>query len=1353
MIRRYLIIILLAFLHASGIQAKVDYRFRTMSPEGGFYYDGVKSIQQDKDGFIWVLMENELYRFDGYEYKRYYGKFAQTDKTKEWEFNDIDVDASGNLFVTTNNGLYLYKRPFDTFHLERKGNIQKVKVDNRNNTWIRSDNTWSILNLQDKNLETPLYDGKKLPYIGAVFCPYNDDLYVSSNYGRIYRYNYTTGGFSQCMTMPDSDGFILEAKAHKGKLWVLVNSYGLYRIDLATFTVEDHIDIYKKLDVKMIRTFHIDKTGMLWFGALNGIYVMNPEDREFRHFSHSRTDKFSIPNNSVWSIYEDFNKDIWIGTYAGQVCYVNLDEKNPFKSYAPQPGKLNHIPVSAFTSDDRFLWIATEGGGINRMEKSSGEFSYFSHQNAENSLSHNNVKSMVIDKNRNLWIGMYSGGVDKYNLDSGHFKHFRAKDKKTILSNNIRKLVLESDSGLWINYQLRKQVVSYLSFSDESITHFEFGEENNENYIFDMLREGENQLWMISSNRIFLFNVKKREVKEIAPPDSSFMNFRTFCLDDSGNLWIGTLSNGLLKYDPRSETFSVFNDMEKYGIFSVFNICYDNEGSLWLGTDNGLIRYNISGQTYSRYDKHDGVQGDVYYPLAAMKGKDGNLYFGGTNGFTIVDPKAITLNQNPPQVIISDFLVDHTSSALNRNSASKDSVPVVTLKYNQTNFGFRFSSDNYLIPEKTRFKYRLHGYDNRWIEVDASNRAAMYAKVPPGSYSFEVVAANNDGVWNDTPERINVIRKAAPWFSWPAYILYMILFLVVVALIVKYISDKKKLKIQLYLENVEKQKNKEIYEAQLRFFTNISHDFKTPLSLIIAALGKLRREGLKEYYYRILNGNAQRLLNLVNELMDFRTVESGKMKLELQALDPNKLVEEVASGFTDYAQQRNIDFKITGNPHLPVPVWIDKNILEKIIMNLLNNGFKSTRDNGQISVEIHSGDKPFISPYPSSYKVNNRELPISVIQLVFRDTGIGISKEMLPKVFERFYKINAQHFDSQLGTGIGLALVKSLVALHRGEITIYSEPDKGTDIVISLPVDQSIYPNDCFLPTSEIPAEEDSEEDDSASVNDLLEEDIMQGMQEDRRRILLVEDNEDLRNMIADYLASDFEVLEAGDGVEASGILASKMIDLVISDIMMPRKDGVTLSREIKENVETSHIPVVLLTAKTGLESKIEGVDSGADLYFEKPVDFELLKISIQNIFKQRQHLKEFYARNFFADSAELSSNERDNKFLSDFVSIIDDHIDQSGLDVNFIASELSMSRSKLYRKIKTMTDKSIVEFILNYRLRKAARIIIEEDLSMRQVMEKVGIESQPYFTNAFKKEFGQTPTAFAQKHKPHTSG
>ncbi|MFV0593505.1 MAG: two-component regulator propeller domain-containing protein [Draconibacterium sp.] len=1347
---KFLIFIFLFFVQVLQVRAGIDYRFRTVSPEGGFYYDGVKSIQQDKDGFIWILMENELYRFDGYAYKRYFSKFATTDQTKEWEFLNTDVDHDGQLYVATNNGLHLYNRKLDDFMLLEKGRVERVKIDSRNNIWIRKNKRWHLYDRKANTFKTATFHGKNLSYISPVFCTYNKDLYLFSNFGRIYRYNYTKNDFTLCTTLPEPDGLVLDAKAHKGKLWVLVRDYGLYCIDLASFTLDKHIDFAAVLSEDNVRSFHIDKNDMLWLGTMNGLFVMNAETEQYQHFKHSRTDKFSIPNNSIWTISEDAQQNIWIGTYAGAVSYVHLDEKNPIKSYIPQPGKLNYIPVSGFASGEQFLWIATEGAGINRMDKASGEFAYLSHTEQANSLSHNNVKSMVLDKNQNLWIGTYSGGLNKYTPGKAEFKHFLAENPDELISDDIRKLVLESDSGLWIIYQRRRQEISYLSFSDESFSHFELGGEDTEHYIFDAIREGENLLWMISSNRIFRMNVKTKEVAEIVPPDSTFMNFRTFCLDDSGNLWLGTLSNGIVKYNPYSGTFTRFNDMEKYGIFSVFNICYDSEGSLWLGTDNGLIRYNIGDKTYFRYDKHDGTQGDVYYPLAVMKNTDGNLYFGGTKGFTIVDPKSLTFNTKAPRVIISEFLIGQTTAAFDLMSDNQENVAEVTLKYNQTNFGFRFSSDNYLIPQKTRFKYRLKAYDDRWIEIDASNRTAMYSKVPPGVYYFEVLAANNDGIWNEVPKRIKVIRKPAPWLSWPAYLLYTVLAALLAGLILRYYSERKKLQLQLYLENVEKQKNKAIYESQLQFFTNISHDFKTPLSLIIAALQKLRREGLKEYYYRILNGNAQRLLNLVNELMDFRTVENGKMKLELQPANLNLLVEEVASGFADYARQRNIVYEIFPDPQLSDEVWIDKKIVEKVMMNLLNNAFKSTQNKGRISVKIYTAGEMFVSQYSNSCVINTRNPLTDAVQLVISDNGTGISDEALPRVFERFYTNDSGNSGPQLGTGIGLALVKSLVLLHKGQITVFSEPGMGTDVVVALPTSKAIFPPECFgappvAGKAELPADAIDAQDDP------LEEDIENLLPDEKQRILLVEDNNDLRELIAGYLSEEFQVLEAADGVEALAILSAKIIDLVISDIMMPRKDGIALSREMKDNIETSHIPVVLLTAKTGLESKLEGVESGADLYFEKPVDLNLLKISVQNIFRQRSLLKEYFAKNFFADSAELSSNERDNKFLKDFIQIVESHIDESGLDVNFIASELSMSRSKLYRKIKSMTDKSIVEFILNIRLRKAARIIIEEDLSMREVMEKVGIESQPYFTNAFKKEFGETPTAFASKHKGYS--
>ncbi|GHV15902.1 hybrid sensor histidine kinase/response regulator [Bacteroidia bacterium] len=1336
------ILVFLFILQVFNVLSQNDYRFRTLSPEGGFYFDGVRQIQQDTDGFVWILMDHDLYRFDGYQYKRYYTYFTNQEKSVEWLFLKLTVTSSGYFFVNTNNGLYNYDKASDTFE-KVSDEVELIRIDNRDNIWIRKNRTWNVFdenrnpfNINDSILITPLYDGKKISFIGPIFCTNNSDLYTFTNYSRIYRYNYEKKEFNLCFTMPEDDGHILDAKAYKSKLWVLTDKYGLYKIDLSTFTIEDHFDFLKGGET---RALHIDKRGHVWIGTIKGLYVIDPDEKTYHHYVHSKSDPFSLPNNSVWTINEDNQRNIWIGTYSGAIAYVNLDEKKPFDTYMPYENRLSHAPVSAFAEDDTSLWIGTEGGGINRLNKKTEEFSYYTNDKSRNSLAFDNIKSIVVDKGQNLWIALFNGGLDYYNAKSGQFYNFKqTTGSNSILDNSLRKIVLESDSGLWIAYQRKKVEISFYSFKTKQFYHHSPVGENTQ-YIFDMLRGRENQLWVLSNESLYLMDIKTKVMKKINRPDSVFLNFSAFCLDDSGNLWIGTIKNGLVKYDVNADKFILFDKILNYNVSSIYSINYDGEDNLWIGTDDGLFRYSISNNTFFEYDKGDGTQGRVYYPLASMKSMGGKLYFGGTTGFTVIDPQEVSLNMHKPKVIISDFYIDHQPSKL--NFSSKDSIYEIVLSHNQTNFGFKFSSDNFLLPEKNHFKYRMRDYDNRWIEVDASSRTAMYSKVPAGTYYFEVLASNNDGIWSETPTVIKIIRKSAPWFSWPAYVLYALLILGVLSLIIRYYIEKKNLKMQLYLDNIEKDKKEEIHQSQLRFFTNISHDFRTPLSLIMASLDRLREDGIKEYYYRILNSNTQRLLNLVNELMDFRTIENEKMNLEIQPLDLNSFLEVVAADFSDYAKQRDIDFKIVCDPALPTNLYVDKKIVEKIVMNLLNNAFKYSKEGSSISLETYSNIDSFKSQYENSYTVEGSQVAEKAFSIVVRDTGVGITKESISSVFERFYKVNTVNADSHLGTGIGLALVKSLVLLHKGTITILSERGKGTDMVVCLPLDIKLYEESDFLKEKIVVDDIAKEED----VNEKLDETILLC---DKKKVLIVEDNEDLRSLIADSLSADYEIIEASDGLVASKLINSMEPDLIISDIMMPLKDGVTLCHEIKNDINTSHIPFILLTAKTSLESKIEGVDSGADMYFEKPIDLNFLRISINNIFKYQQQLKEYYAKNYFADSAELSQNEQDNKFLKKFIDIIEANIDQSEMDVNYIATELSMSRSKLYTKIKTLTDKSIVEFILNYRLRKAARLIIEEDMTMREIMTQIGIESQPYFTNAFKKEFGQTPTAFAAKHK-----
>ena len=1336
---RILIILSLFLCTWMLVNATGNYKFRTLSPDGGFYYDGIRAIEQDKEGFIWVLMDYELYRFDGYKYKRYYSHFAQMAPTERWVFWGMSSDKKGTLYVNTNNGIYRYDKISDKFEYVFQ-TVAWLKIDGKDRLWVWQDNHYGQLDLATGKTHIVKYDGQEPTYVNPAFCVHNEDIYTFVH-RTVYRYNEAEKTFNHCMKLPDEGRDVRFAQARMGKMWVYVSKEGLYKIDLSSFAVEGHYEKLAEYEKKELREFYVDCKGMVWLGTMGGLYIFNPVTNTMTEYKKSVTDAFSLPHNSVWKIYEDRQGKVWIGMYSGMLCYVDVNEGNAFQSYRMGNSGLNYVPVSAFAEDDNYLWIGTEGGGVNRMDKRTGDFRLLEDWQ---DMASNHVKSLVMDGSDNLWVSMFKGGIEVFDAQRRKTAHYkRGRDEmEELLANDVRKTVLEGDSGLWVAYQYSAPVVSYLSFGKKKLKHISLDSVGNYDHLFDVMRQGDRTLWAISNKALYRFDTQTEEVKKIIPDNSEYLGLFTFCMDDNGNIWIGTVGNGLLKFDTSTLKFTRIRDVLQQKIYSICSICY-SEGKVWMGTDDGLWYYDMASERLMRLDKCEDTQGQVYYPLAVLKGMEGKLYFGGTNGFTVVDPKLLRYNSRRPKAMISDFFVDHES--VHPKYFRSDSFNTIVLDYDESNFGFEFSADNYQIPEKNMFRYRLKGYNDNWITVDARQRTVMYSKVAAGTYSFEVCAANNDGVWG-TSTVIKVVRRRAPWASVPAYIGYVLAVLGMGYLLFRHYAEKKRLKLLLYQENVEREKKEQIHQAQLRFFTNISHDFRTPLSLIMAALDKLRREGLKEYYYRILNGNVQRLLNLVNELMDFRTVENGMMKLELEPIAVNTFVTELAADFTDYAAERKIDFRIECDDSLPAEVYADKNVLEKIVMNLLNNAFKYTRDGGSIVLMTKCG-KEFASQWSNSYRVG--DLMEDMFSIVVSDTGVGISGESICSVFERFYKVNTVNADSHLGTGIGLALVKSLVLLQKGSISIYSEREKGTDMVVCLPMDSSVFSEADFAKrktgsTAEQPVS--SAVEDGAPEEGLTTE--LEQAPSSARKILIVEDNTDLRVLIAESLSEDFQVMQAGDGVEALKLMADVEFDLVISDIMMPRKDGVSLCNDIKGNVATSHIPVILLTAKTSLESKIEGVDSGADLYFEKPIDLTYLKLSIQNVFKNRQQLKEHYAKNYYADSGELATNEQDNKFLKQLIAFIDEHIDQSDMDVNQIAEKLLMSRSKLYMKVKSLTGKSVVEFVLNCRLRKAAKLIIEEDMTMREVTMQVGIESQAYFTRAFKKAFGETPTSFANKHK-----
>ena len=1519
-----IILLFALFTSPQSLKAEGQFRFRTLSPEGGFYYDGVNDIEQDSEGFVWIVMDYELYRFDGYTYKKYYPQFASMDPTKRWIFRDLASDTKGNLFVNTSNGVYRYDSRLDCF--ERLcDEVSRLKMDALDRLWVRQNNRFGRVDLKSGEIFFPDYepfndesksaqqedahqklaesakDKSKVsqPKVAASaqplvpqgicndLCSCGKKLFSFAQ-RTIYRFDETSQQFVPLMQLPllaeneadsaqrgskgklmlqrsqgslilegtdesllsrgskgnkDSKGNQLSqgkkgnqlaqksgnpgqgrdrgnvirfAQEHNEKLWVYVEREGVYVISLNSYMIEAHYPMLSECERYRLRQFYVDGSGQIWLGTINGLYIFNSLNQETTRYSHSATDETSLPNNSIWRIYEDRQGNVWIGTYSGKLCYVDMDSGNAFRSYFVESQGLNYAPVSAFAEDKEGVWIGTEGGGVNRVEKRTRTFSLLNGQAAgfdrvaatdrSNGRSGMpaNIKSLAADAHRHLWVSTYRNGIYRLDEKQRVVDHLICRpEEKELLVNDVRKILLEGDSGVWIAYQLPAPRISYYSIREKSIRHIRLDKAGNYDYLFDIIRQGEHTLWAISNEALYRLDIRTGEVRKMVPENNHYLGLFTFCADDEETLWIGTIGHGLLKFDTHTLRFlPLSGETLRREIYSIYSICH-SEGQVWMGTDNGLFCYQITTGRLHKFDQQENTQGQVYYPLAVMKGSEGKIYFGGTKGFTVVNPARISTHSYLPKAMVSEFFVNHEAVAPRyADNVDDEGSAVILLRHDESNFGFEFSADNYRIPEKNRFRYRLKGYNKEWIMVDARQRRVMYAKVPAGRYQFEVCASNNDGVWGP-PTVIRVVRRTAPWASLPAYIGYLLVLAGIAWFVIRHYTEKRHLKMLLYQENLEREKKEQIHQEQLRFFTNISHDFRTPLSLILAALDKLRREGLKEYYYRILNGNVQRLLDLVNELMEFQTVENGMMKLRIEPVNVNSFVQEIAHDFSDYAIQRQIDFRIECDESMPSTLMADKKVVEKIVMKLLNNAFKYTRMGGTIVLKVVKGEQ-FTSSWSGCYSVG--DCIENAFSIVVSDTGVGISSESIGSVFDRFYKVNTVNMDSHLGTGIGLALVKSLVLLHKGCITIYSEREKGTDMVVNLPVDSRVFAEEDFVrhspetaPTANISVgvESTAAEGASAAVQSTAAEGASVAVQstaaasssvavqstaavqssaaassssaapslsdgvggtvssvprllpQSARKILIVEDNKDLRELIAESLSEEFFVTGAGDGIEALKLMEDTDFDLVISDIMMPRKDGVSLCNDIKNNVNTSHIPVVLLTAKSGLESRIEGVDSGADLYFEKPMDLTYLRLSIQNIFRNRQQLKEHYAKNYYADSGELATNEQDNKFLKQLTTYIDEHIDQSDMDVNQIAEQLSMSRSKLYTKVKSLTGKSVVEFVLNCRLRKAAKLIIEENMTMKEVMFQVGIESQAYFTNAFKKVFGETPTSFANKHRP----
>jgi len=777
----------------------------------------------------------------------------------------------------------------------------------------------------------------------------------------------------------------------------------------------------------------------------------------------------------------------------------------------------------------------------------------------------------------------------------------------------------------------------------------------------------------------------------------------------------------------------------------------DDRGNLWISTSNGITELNPSNAQFTKFNTGDGLQGAEFEVKSCMKTKDGEIYFGGINGFNCFYPNKITINKYSSPVFITGLDIFNKQVAVGgMESPLKADIGLtdeIKLNYSQNSIALSFTTLNYVVPENNKFLYKLDGFDNAWVKCDQGHKA-VYTNLNPGSYVFHVRASNNDGFWS-TYEKTLRINISPPYYAtwWFRTLLSLIIGYAAYTLI--------RFRHKMSMKALEDKKNEEMHQLQLQFFTNISHEFRTPLSLILGPLEKIKEIDFSKKlapYFHTIDRNANRLLNLIHELMDFNKVASGVLKLRVQKADLCGFLEEIIDEFRHLSENKKLQL-ITKDVEILGGVWFDPGILEKIILNLINNSFKYTAENGIITVEVFLSADEIKPPFENELIIKNHHRAKKYFYIKVTDNGVGISKKSIAHLFERYYRVNSSH----LGSGVGLAFVKSLTLLHKGDIYVFSEIQKGTEIIIALPLGDNSYSNDekwgqltaegLVNFESVLPSGQLTDNPEKAEIQITPDGECIKATE----IILLVDDNEELRDFYKKSLGEAYQIIEAIDGQAGIEVAKNGSIDLIVSDIMMPVMNGIDFCKAIRSDIETSHIPFIMLTAKNRLESQIEGVESGADIYLAKPVSLTLLQLSIKNIFEQRRKLRDHYVKDFYAEAKDLVNSTKDREFIEKLFLILDSQIINPELDVDYICREIGMSRTKLYQKIKGLTGQSIVEFIRSFRLKKAIQIMTHEDVSISEVIYRVGIQTHSHFTKSFKKEFGKTPSQFLQEIQRHT--
>ncbi|MBN2519446.1 MAG: response regulator, partial [Bacteroidales bacterium] len=1111
-----------------------------------------------------------------------------------------------------------------------------------------------------------------------------------------------------------------------------------------------------------------DKKNNLWIGTENGgLYQMNIITNNLKVFRVKEGYLFSLNSNSIWSLYNDYEGRLWIGTYNKGINVID-NEFNKFESYQKNTFDKNSLPdndVKGFTEDKNGnIWIAMDGGGICRFDPNSHQFDRFiTNSDQYKILANNAIQNILYDSNNDLWVGTWGGGIDRFDMNGMKIKNYKVECEDGGGNNNVFEMYEDLEGNIWVG-TAGSGLYKYSAIDDIFnliICENQSGILSKDTYVTAILEDSERCFWVgtlygmvilkrTSNQKYTCINLSQGDYPSLS---SNMIN--VIFEDSKKRLWFGTGDNGLNLFNRQDSTFTVFQNKDGLPSNSIRGILEDDDGFLWIMTNKGLSKFNYDSLSFRNYTCEDGLNSNEFYRRSCLGAKNGEFYLGGENGFNVFYPKNITNNKFIPPVYLSNLKINNIQAEIGaKDSPLKKHIgetTEITLNHKQSSFTIEFVALNYTRPAKNQFSYKLEGFDpdpdnyrDGWNYV-GTRRLATYTNIKPGKYVFMVKGSNNDGVWNNHPTKLKITIKPPVWRSWWAIIIYIILLSVLTIISFKIWNERIKIKNQLKLEQLAREKEHELNELNIKFFTNIAHEFRTPLSLIIAPLESLinsTRDNIKEKLM-VIYRNAERLLQLTNNLMDIRKLEDGNTKLKVKNRDLLSFIKDVSSFFYMNSKSHNIDFKIESAEN-SIPGWFDPEKLETILLNLLSNAFKFTSDNGKITVTANVFSASEIEKkYDKHIEKTNTDS--KYIEIKVSDNGTGILPEELPYIFDKFYQAKSSGIKKKSGTGIGLTLTKSLINMHHGNIWVESIPEKETCFVFILPIDPNAYREDEFESKSKdvLKSEIINNPDQTPALQVNMEELPEIESNKEKPEILIVEDNDELRIFIANELGKKYKVAQAENGMTGIDIALSEIPDLIVSDVLMPECSGIDLCKTIKSDVRTSHIPVILLTAKTTINEQIEGIETGADAYITKPFNVQLLLAKIKQLIQSRRKLYAHFSQDVYIMPNKMTENGMDQLFIQKAIDYIILNISDKELNVEGLADAMNMSRSNVYRKIKALTGNTIIEFIRIIRLKQAIKLMETKKYTLAEIAYQTGFTSPAYFTKSFKDQYGKPPSEY----------